>query len=121
MRTVVLSSHLLGEVEQICDRIGVIRGGRLVAEGSIDELRGGSHLLVRASPLEKARSVLEREVGAENVSSQDGGLTLSVSPDRTAELNATLVHAGVAVSELRPGSRSLEDVFMELTGTEAGL
>jgi ABC-2 type transport system ATP-binding protein len=51
-RTVLLSSHLMGEVEQICDRVGVIRGGRLVGEGTLDELRGQASLRVRAEPLE---------------------------------------------------------------------
>jgi len=120
-RTVLVSSHLLGEVEQICTRIGVIRQGKLVAEGTIADLRGAAHLVVRAWPLEKARSVMEMAVGKENVSLTDDAFSVQVDLDRTAELNATLVRAGVRVTELRPGSRSLEDVFMELTGTEGGL
>ena len=117
----MVSSHLLGEVEQICTRIGVIREGKLVAEGTLAELRGAAHLVVRASPPDKARSVLEMAVGADNVSVTDGAFSVQVDLDRTAELNETLVRAGVKVTELRPGSRSLEDVFMELTGTEGGL
>jgi len=120
-RTVLVSSHLLGEVEQICTRIGVIRQGKLVAEGTIAELRGAAHLVVHASPPDEARSVLEKAVGAENVSIADGVFRVRVDLDRTAELNETLVRAGVRVTELRPGTRSLEDVFMELTGTEGGL
>jgi len=65
--------------------------------------------------------VLEKAVGAENVSIADGVFRVRVDLDRTAELNETLVRAGVRVTELRPGTRSLEDVFMELTGTEGGL
>src|ERR687885_1451 len=52
-RTVFLSSHLLSEVEQICDRVGVIQHGRLVAEGTLAELRGASRLLVRVEPIER--------------------------------------------------------------------
>src|SRR5215218_8432015 len=53
-RTVLFSSHLMSEVEQVCDRVGVIRGGRLVGEGTLDELRGRASLRVRAEPLDGA-------------------------------------------------------------------
>ena len=121
-RTVLVSSHLLGEVEQMCTRIGVIRKGKLVAEGTIDELRGNSKLLIRAKPTDQAMAVLAAECGADKVKvTDDGAFSLSVEPARAAELNRRLVQAGIDVTELRESERSLEDVFMELTGTEAGL
>ena len=121
-RTVLISSHLLGEVEQMCTRIGVIRKGKLVAEGTIDELRGSSTLVIRAQPSDQAMAVLSGEVGADKIQLTDGGaFTLSVDVARAAELNRRLVQAGVDVSELCESERSLEDVFMELTGTESGL
>ena len=120
-RTVLVSSHLLGEVEQMCTRIGVIRKGKLVAEGTIDELRGSSTLMIRAQPADQAMAVLSSEVGADKIKVTDGAFTLSVDMGRAAELNRRLVQAGVDVSELRESERSLTDVFMELTGTEGGL
>jgi ABC-2 type transport system ATP-binding protein len=120
-RTVLLSSHLLGEVEQICTRAGIIAKGRLVAEGSIDELRGGSRLVIRASPADRAQAVLEQEVGAENVALADGALSVKVDVARAGAINRHMVEAGLEVTELRAGERSLEEVFMELTGTEGGL
>jgi ABC-2 type transport system ATP-binding protein len=121
-RTVLVSSHLLGEVEQMCTRIGVIRKGKLVAEGTIDELRGAATLTVRAAPSDKAREVLEKGAGAENVKViADGSFSLKVDLRHTAEINRHLVEAGVAVTELHADERSLEDIFMELTGTEGGL
>ena len=121
-RTVLVSSHLLGEVEQMCTRIGVIRKGKLVAEGTIDELRGAATLTVRAAPADKAREVLEKGSGAENVKViADGSFSLKVDLRHTAEINRQLVEAGVAVTELHANERSLEDIFMELTGTEGGL
>jgi len=67
-------------------------------------------------------AVLSGEVGADKIQLTDGGaFTLSVDVARAAELNRRLVQAGVDVSELRESERSLEDVFMELTGTESGL
>ena len=121
-RTVLVSSHLLGEVEQMCTRIGVIRKGKLVAEGTIDELRGKSKLFIRAKPADRAMAVLAGECGADKVKvTDDGAFSLSVEPARAAELNRRLVQAGIDVIELRESERSLEDVFMELTGTEGGL
>ncbi len=122
-RTVLVSSHLLGEVEQMCSRIGVIRKGRLVAEGSIAELRGESGLFIRAYPADRARAVLVEAVGADAVQldGSAGGFAVRTGPERAPELNWRLVSAGVGVMELRPRERSLEDVFLELTGGEAGL
>jgi ABC-2 type transport system ATP-binding protein len=119
-RTVLLSSHLLSEVEQICTRVGVIRRGALVAEGTIDEIRGGSQLMIRAQPVDLARRVLEEAIGANNVTMRDGEFGLKVDMSQTASIAKRLVMAGVDLTELRPGERSLEDVFMELTGTEGG-
>ncbi len=121
-RTVLISSHLLNEVELMCTRVGVIQRGRMVAEGTIDELRGAAHLTVRAEPADRARALLEAEAGPDGVSVDgDGAFRVKLDVSRAAEINRRLVEAGVAVSELRAGERSLEEVFMELTGTEAGL
>ena len=117
-RTVLLSSHLLGEVEQVCDRVGVIHKGELISEGPVSDLRGGEALLVRAEPLEEAGRIAERLEGVEGVETVDGTLRLTAEPDRAAEINAKLVSAGLRVSEIRPAERSLEDAFLELTGGE---
>ena len=119
-RTVFLSSHLLNEVEQICTRVGVIRRGTLVAEGTIDEIRGGTELIVRAQPAERARLVLEEAIGADRVTMRDGTFSLKLDMSQTASIARHLVTNGIDVLELRPAERSLEDVFMELTGTEGG-
>jgi len=121
-RTVLISSHLLGEVELMCSRVGVIRKGKIVAEGTVDQLRGAATLLVRGTPEATAKTVLVGEVGEENVTDLgDATFSLVVDLLRTADINKRLVEAGVAVSELHSDERSLEDVFMELTGTEGGL
>ena len=114
--TVLLSSHLLGEVEQICDRVGVIQEGALVAEGTVTELRGAAGLLVKAEPVEEATKIAEKLAGVEEVKQSDGRLRLTIDPERAAEINSKLVEAGLRVSELRPAEQSLEDVFLELTG-----
>ena len=116
-RTVLLSSHMLGEVEQICDRVGVIRGGGLVAEGTVSELRGREEVIVRAEPVDKARSIVEKLPGVEEVRVSDGALHVAADTE-AAEVNAKLVEAGVRVSELQVAGQSLEEVFLELTGEE---
>ncbi|TCN41988.1 ABC-2 type transport system ATP-binding protein [Kribbella orskensis] len=116
-RTVLLSSHLLGEVQQICDRVGIISQGKMVAEHNVEELRGQQELVIRAVPRESARSVLTEALGADTVHLYDDTLRVKVAPDRAAEVNRVLVEAGIAVSELRSTERALEDVFFELTTT----
>ena len=121
-RTVLISSHLLGEVELMCTRVGVIRKGKIVAEGTVDQLRGAATLTVRGTPEATTKEILIAEAGADNVTSLgDAGFSLVIDLQRTAEINRHLVQAGVAVTELHADERSLEDVFMELTGTEGGL
>jgi ABC-2 type transport system ATP-binding protein len=115
-RTVLLSSHLLGEVEQVCDRVGVISRGRLVAEDSVADLLGDATVWVVAEPLDKAAEVARSLLGAERVRVCEGGLEVAATADRAAWINRKLVDGGVAVSELRRRERDLEGVFLELTG-----
>jgi len=114
-RTVLLSSHQLGEVEQICDRVGVISAGRLIAESTVEELRGKGALLVGAKPLDRAREHVEQLLGAEQVEVLDGTLRLDADPAIAGRINRELVGAGVEVTELRPIERTLEEVFLEMT------
>jgi ABC-type multidrug transport system ATPase subunit len=114
-RTVLLSSHLMGEVEQVCDRVGVIHGGSLVGEGTLDDLRGRASLRVRAEPLDAAQRVVAGVSGVEHVAIVDDGLRIAADPGSAAEINRALVESGVAVSELRIERASLEKIFLELT------
>jgi len=116
-RSVLLSSHLLGEIEQICDRVGVIREGELIAEGTVAELQQrGQGIVVRAEPRARAQELLAGLPFVGDVRAVDGAVRVTVAPERAAEINAALVGAGLAVSELRPAGRSLEEAFFELTG-----
>jgi ABC-2 type transport system ATP-binding protein len=116
--TVLLSSHLLGEVEQLCDRVGVISGGRLLTESTVLELRGRAGLLVAAEPLDRARQTLERLVGAGNVAVADGRFRLRTEPDQAGRVSRALADDDVTLTELRPLERTLEEVFLEMTGEE---
>jgi ABC-2 type transport system ATP-binding protein len=115
--TVLLSSHLLGEVQQICDRVGVIDGGRMIAESTVDQLRGGTELIVAATPSDIARTELEAMREVDSVRTHEGVLRVRADDRHTALINRTLVTAGVAVTELRRDERQLEDVFLDMTST----
>src|SRR5438876_448555 len=94
VRTVLLSSHLLGEVEQICDRVGVISNGKLVTQSTVQELLGEEGVLVRAQPIEQAQEVLTRIYGAAAISRQDGAIHLKTKPENSVDINRQLVGAG---------------------------
>ncbi|BCB87591.1 ABC transporter ATP-binding protein [Phytohabitans suffuscus] len=114
-KTVLLSSHMLGEVQQICDRVGVVSGGRLVAESTVAELRGGARLRVVADPVDQAAARARALLGEDRVRIEDGALVLDAEAGKAAWINAELVGAGIDVSELGVRERELEDVFLELT------
>jgi ABC-2 type transport system ATP-binding protein len=114
-RTVVLSSHLMGEVEQVADRVGVIRDGALVAEGTVEELRGRAGLRVRAEPLAKAAALIEGLSYVEEVTRVDGHLDVTVDTSQASTINRLLIQAGISVAELYAHKASLEHVFLELT------
>jgi ABC-2 type transport system ATP-binding protein len=118
-RTVLLSSHLMTEVEHICDRVGVISRGRLVGEGTVDELRGRESLWLRAEPAPEAERLLGTLQVVEQVARVDGGLRVAADPTAAPAINRALVEAGISVAELRPERASLEKVFLELTQEEA--
>jgi ABC-2 type transport system ATP-binding protein len=117
-QTVLLSSHLLGEVEEICDRVGVISRGRLLTESTVAQLRGATSLVVRAEPVDVALAVAMRVAGDDRVRVIDGE-RLDVAVGSAPELTRALVHAGALVHEITPHERSLEDVFFELTDRTA--
>jgi ABC-2 type transport system ATP-binding protein len=117
-RTVVLSSHLMGEIEQVSDRVGVIRAGSLVAEGTVEELRGRAGLRVRAEPLTEAARLMDALPNVDGVTRVDRLLEVAVDTADAPAINRVLVEAGIAVSELYVQKASLEDVFLELTASE---
>jgi ABC-type multidrug transport system ATPase subunit len=111
--TVLLASHLLGEVEQVCDRVGLLHRGRLVAEGPPHALAGGpAEVLVRAEPLLAAIRCLEEHPAVASVAVEGTGLRVVVPTAQAAEINRALVSAGVAVHELRPAAAGLEAVLL---------
>lgn len=114
-RTVLLSSHLMAEVEMVCDRVVVIRSGKIVAKGTVDELRGKDRLRICADPLGKARTLVEALPEVERVEEVEGGLRVHADTDLAASINRALIEANVSVSEVRIDRASLEEAFLHLT------
>ncbi|MDR3080171.1 MAG: ATP-binding cassette domain-containing protein [Streptomyces sp.] len=116
-RTVLLSSHLLAEVEHVCDRVGVIRQGRLIADGTVAELRRGADeggLSVTVDSPERAAELVCQLPAVRSAAVVDGELRVAVDPGEAAAVNRLLVVNGLEVSELRRQVLSLEDVFFDL-------
>jgi len=115
-RTVLVSSHLLSEMEHTADRVVIVGAGRLVREGSIAELRSGASgagtVLVRSPETARLAAVLRD--GGLTASADDGGL-LSVVGTTPAEVGARAFAAGIELHELRAQSSGLEDLYFQLT------
>jgi ABC-2 type transport system ATP-binding protein len=115
-RTVVVSSHLLAEVEQTCDHVVVMHHGRLVASGLVDEIvGGGGEATFRVDRPEEAASVLRSVNGVEGVEIEGNQVHADLDGLPRAEALAKLVGAGVAVEQAGP-RRRLEDAFLALVG-----
>ena len=119
--TVLISSHLLGEIEQMVDQVGILNHGRLLFEGSLQQLqkhsRGG--ILLRVLDAPKAAAVLQQQgVKATAPADQPDTLQLPPLPDEAlAALVCTLAESGVGVVGLTAQTKSLEDIFLSLTQT----
>ena len=115
--TVFVSSHLLSEVEQMCTHLGVMSEGRLVAQGSIDEIRAPSSAvaLVRTDQPDLAAKVLTG-LGLADVEPAPGGVRANPGDVEPEKIVASLVNGGIGVKEFTVSSASLEDLFVSLTG-----
>ncbi len=118
-KTVFVSSHLLNEVELMCDHVGIVKGGRLLTQGSVATLLGrGQALEMQVTDPEKAVQVLESLDWVEGVKRQDDRLVVDAPSERAAELSRALAEHQIYLSELRPRDSSLEEFFLEVTGEE---
>ena len=119
-RTVFVSSHILSEVQQICDHVAILSRGRSVAAGPVKEVLSQGHtaaMLVRVEDEEQAIATLNQ--AGIPVVRHDGYLRVEVPPAEGARVSEALARQGLFPSELRPDEVDLETVFMELTGSEA--
>ncbi|MFI5503072.1 ABC transporter ATP-binding protein [Nocardia asteroides] len=115
--TVLLSSHQLAEVQEICHRVGVIAGGRLLAESTVAELRGTATLLVRADPVAPAVAAI-RAVTDVPVRAGAEGIRVEATAATAPAVARAVLAAGADLLELRVDEKSLEEVFFEMTAVE---
>lgn len=116
--TVILSSHMLAEVQEICDRVGVIADGTLLRESTVAALLGDPMIIVRGEPLQQVVRVAQRIAGDAGCRVDGPDVVLDLAPDRAPDVVRELVAAQVEVHWVRPVERTLEEVFFELTINE---
>ncbi|HIP71501.1 MAG TPA: ABC transporter ATP-binding protein [Anaerolineae bacterium] len=113
-KTVFLSSHLLGKVEQVCDRVAIINQGKIVSEGRVaDLLAGQSSLLLDVGEVDRATAVLQSRWP---VAADGQWLAVTANRTETPELVQMLVAQNVAIYEIRHQQQSLEQFFLDVTG-----
>jgi len=118
--TILLSSHVLAEVEELCNRVAIIRKGRIIYEGRLDELiesAGGGYVL-RTSEPERARALLLAR-GIDGPLLVDGELRFQAEAAAVEALSIALGQAGIGISALMPRVATLEELFLDMTEQEA--
>jgi ABC-2 type transport system ATP-binding protein len=116
--TVLLSSHLLNEVEDVCNRLAIVRSGRIVYEGEIATLKRGAGTSYRLQTTDdqRALAVCRAQPGiADAQSDEHGRIVFSANETATAELSQALVEAGALIRSLAPQTVTLEDLFFSFT------
>ena len=119
--TILLSSHLLNEVEELCNRVAIIRKGRIAYEGGLGELlaTATTGYRLRVSEPERARTVLLAQHGIDTVAVTDGELGFTADEETVARVTITLGQARIGIKALVPQTASLEELFLGLTGGES--
>ncbi len=122
--TIFLSSHLLDEVQRLCDYVVIVDHGKMIRQGFVGELLNDGHETweLRLPPQEaaKAADLLKAVSHVFGVQSAPRGLEINIAHGTSHEINRALVEAGIAVSALIPREASLEETFLALTDSEPG-
>jgi len=118
--TVLLSSHLLGEVEELCNRVAIIRKGRIVYEGQLQDLlaTAATGYRLRSPEPDRARALLLNQPGIRDLVSVDGALRFQADEDAVAAVSIALGQARIGVTALVPETASLEELFLGMTEGE---
>ena len=119
--TILLLSHLLNEVEELCNRVAIIRKGSIVYEGGLRELlaTAATGYRLRATEPDRARAVLLAQTGIDGVALTDGELRFTADEEAVARAAITLGQARIGITALVPQTASLEELFLGLTGGES--
>jgi ABC-2 type transport system ATP-binding protein len=114
---VIVSSHLLSEMEMMCDRFAIIQHGRLVGIESVQELSKHSHkVLLNVEPVEQAVRIIRETYSDAEIQVMDQGIEISIEYDEIPALNVALVSEGIKVYGIQTVAKSLEERFLEMTG-----
>ena len=115
--TVLLSSHLLTEVEEVCNRVAIVRKGKIVYEGAIAELKSsaGTSYRLETTDDDRAVAVCRAQPGIGDVRVEHGKITFAGEEGAVAELSQALVEAGALIRALTPQTVTLENLFFSLT------
>jgi ABC-2 type transport system ATP-binding protein len=115
--TVLLSSHLMGEVEELCDRVAIVGNGRVLYEGSLPELIASTagRYELRTTDDVYAAELAERHSDVTDVSRTEDGITLSADEPTVAKLTIALGMAGVGIHSLQARTATLEELFFRMT------
>jgi len=118
--TVFVSSHILSEVEQMCDDVAILKAGRLIHQGPVGALTSAaSSITIRTTDDAGALKVLAALPWTAGARASDGAIVVDAPRERAADLSRALAEAGIWLFELRPAESSLEDFFLEVTGAQA--
>jgi ABC-2 type transport system ATP-binding protein len=119
--TVLLSSHQLPEVQELCDRVAIVDSGRVVYEGALSDLRrqGGAGYRLRTTDDARALAIAQARGGIEHAIRGEHGLSFQADEQNVGGLSLALAQAGVAILALNPELATLEDLFFRLTEANA--
>jgi ABC-2 type transport system ATP-binding protein len=119
--TILLSSHQLPEVQELCDRVAIVDSGRVVYEGALADLRrqGGAGYRLRSTDDAQALLIAREQSGVDGALIDEQGLGFQAEERHVGELTLALAGAGIGVLALTPELATLEDLFFRLT-EEAG-
>jgi len=115
--TVLLSSHLLNEVEDVCNRVAIVRQGRIVYEGEISELKrgAGTRYWLQTTDDERALAVCRAQPGISDLSTDHGRLSFTADDAAATALSQALVESGALIRAMAPQTVTLEDLFFSFT------
>jgi ABC-2 type transport system ATP-binding protein len=115
--TVLLSSHLLTEVEDVCNRVAIVRQGKIVYEGEISELKrgAGTRYWLQTTDDERALAVCRAQPGISDLTTDHGRISFTADEPEAAALSQALVESGALIRAMAPQTVTLEDLFFSYT------
>jgi len=115
--TVLLSSHLLGEIEDVCNRVAIVRSGKIVYEGDIAALKrgAGTRYWLNTTDDDRALSVCRAQPGIDDVRVESGRISFTADESAVGGLSQALVESGALIHAMAPQTVTLEDLFFSYT------